>query len=191
MLKSIYSSFFASLLLLFLFVSCKNLKNSPEVKRIDSLKTILTEVRNKLAEVDSQKIYKTYSDHQNNSLQIKLYFNDKKENGVWENITQYDAINDPLIDFINKRGLFQSQIQQSTKQLNDLRSDFINKTINKEQFIVYYDKEAGIIEKLGNKVETSVNFIKDEMTIFDTLNPKILIIIEKLKAEKLNSPNEQ
>jgi hypothetical protein len=180
-------SFFICFLFLFVLLACRNLKNSPEVRRIDSLKSVLSTVNSKLAEIDSLKIYTMYKDNQNNTMQLGMYFNNKKENGVWECITQYDRVNFIFSDFINNRSLFISQIQKSKKQLDDLRSDFINKSISIKQFNTFFNQESDIINKLNTDVVYSVDQTKNGMALFDTLNPKVLSIIAKLKEEKNNS----
>ncbi len=164
--------------------ACKNKNNISKINSIDSLKNVLTSVSNKLAEIDSQKIYQMYKEYQNNSVQIKIYFNDKKGNGVWENITQYGVINDPLSQFVDNRGSYLNQIQNSKKQLENLKNDIENNAIAEKQFNIYFKQESDNIKKLDNQVGIAVDQTKSIISLFDTLNPKILVIIENLKKDK-------
>jgi hypothetical protein len=180
-------SIIISLLFVLVLVACRNLKNSPEVTHIDSLINVLFTVNSKLTKVDSQKVSKILIDYQDNTRQIERYSNGDNQNEVWDCLTQFAEINDKLSDFMNKRGNFISQVHKSKKQLDNLRSDFINSAISKEQFNVFFQQESDFIKNLNKNVEISVNQTIAEINHFDTLNPHILIIIEKLKKEKQNS----
>jgi hypothetical protein len=181
------SSIITSLLFLSVLAACHNLNTSPEVKRIDSLKYVLFKVNSELAEVDSQKVSKILIDYQNNTGQLERYFDGNDQNKVWDYLTQFAEINEMLSDFMNKRGNFIKQVHTSTVQLENLRSDFINRTISKEQFNVFFQQESDFIKNLNKNVKISVNNSLAGINQYDTLNPKILIIIEKLKKRKPNT----
>lgn len=176
-----------SLLFVFFLVACNNLKDSQEVKRIDSLRNVLSTVNSKLAEIDSLKVSKILIDYQDNTKQIERCFHGDNQNEIWDCLTQFAEINDILSDFMNKKGNFISQVQKSTKQLDNLQSDFINNTISKKQFNVFFQQESDFIKNLGNNIEISVTHTKAEINRYDTLHPQILNIIEKLKKEKPDS----
>jgi len=76
-----YKIIFTCILFICKLIKCRNSKDSPEIKHLDSLKNVLFLANIKLAEIDSQKISKIFIDYQSNSGQIKLYFNDKKKMG--------------------------------------------------------------------------------------------------------------
>lgn len=189
MLKQIFKGLFVCILSLPFLLACKNNYKTSKFNSIDSLKNVLTSINNKLAEIDSQKIYRMYNEYQKNTGQIKIYFNDKKGNGVWECITQYDVINDPLSQFIDNRGNYLNQIQNSKKQLENLKNDVANNAISEKQFNVYFKQESENTKKLDVNVGIAMDQTKNIMGLFDTLNPKILVIIENLKKDRKYPPN--
>lgn len=165
------------------FAACKNNKHVKEIKAIDSLSTVIDSIALTLSSIDTNKIritYKTYSDNIN---LIKNNFKDKKEDSVWSVITTYGIIKKPLKSFINDFPVFYSEIEFSRQQLDSLKIDINNGDIKDNKIAEYTKTEAEAVISLKQEVEISVKTTKDRLKLFDSLNPKVNRVIEKLKKE--------
>ena len=172
---------FLSLSLPFFFISCNNNKHPKEIKKIDSLITVIDSIEQNLINADTAKIRSVYNIYLNNIDQIKENFNDKKEDSTWSVITTYWIIRKPLKEFFKKCPHFFNEINFSKKQLDSLKTDINNNNIPENKISEYTKTEADAVNNLMQEVSVSINLVNDRIHLFDSLNPKVIKVIEKLK----------
>lgn len=165
--------------------SCINTKRSKHLKTVDSLYTILDSVESKLYSLDSIKVQNTYTEYKKNIDKIKLYFDDKKDDSTWSTITTYGVIRKPLKEYTKNADIYSEEITFSRKQLDSLKADIKAKNIPEDKIKEYTKSEADAINKLNQQVAITIERVNTSIHLYDSLNPKIIKIIEHLeKTEK-------
>jgi len=177
---------FLTLILLFFFISCKNNNHSKEIKKIDSLYTVIDSIEKNLIKADTAKIKGVFKVYLHNIEQIKEKFNDKKEDSTWSVITTYGIIRKPLKDFLKKIPGFYDEIKFSKKQLDSLKTDIKNNNIPDNKISEYTKTEADAVNNLMQEVNISINLVNARLQLFDSLNPKVIKVIEKLTKNGKN-----
>lgn len=161
-----------------LLTSCKPQYVRQGLKQIDSLSVTLDTVRMQLESIDSTEIKSKFELYQESILKVKAFEDNQYSDEEWSVMTQYGQIRKPMRNYIRKMPDFYRELSVSEKQLEDLRFDLVKKYINQEQFQDYIAREKIII---GNFVETFSIFYSlaaVQLTQFDSLYPKMNIIIE-------------
>jgi len=165
------------------FTACKSNKHVKEIKAVDSLYTVIDSIEKTLAGIDTTQIRKTYKTYLDNIGLLKKNFKDKKEDSVWSVMTTYGIIKKPLKSFISDYPGYYSEIEYSRNQLDSLKIDINSGNIKDDKIAEYTKTEAEAVNSLKQQVEISVNITKDRLKLYDSLNPKVIKVIEKLKKE--------
>jgi len=165
------------------FTACKSNKHVKEIKAIDSLYTVVDSIEKTLSVIDTNEIRLTYKTYSDNISLLKKNFHDKKEDSVWSVMTIYGNIKKPLKSFINDFPDFYNEIVFSRQQLDSLKIDINNGTIKDDKIAEYTKTEAESVNNLKLQVEISVKTASDRLKLYDSLNPKVIKVIEKLKKE--------
>jgi DNA polymerase I-like protein with 3'-5' exonuclease and polymerase domains len=170
--------------------SCLNTKNSKHLNTIDSLYTVLDSVKIKLQSLDSSKVKSTFSDYKENIEKIKLFFDDKKDDSTWSTITTYGVIRKPLKEYTKTADSFWEEIAFSRKQLDSLKSDIKAKDIPEDKIKEYTKSEVEAVNSLNQQVTIVITRTKESMHLYDSLNPKIIKIIQKLEKTGTKNPSK-
>jgi DNA polymerase I-like protein with 3'-5' exonuclease and polymerase domains len=165
------------------FTACTSNKHVKEIKAVDSLYTVVDSIEKILSGIDTNKIRLTYKEYSENISLLKSNFKDKKEDSVWSVMTTYGIIKKPLKSFINDFPGFYSEIEFSRHQLDSLKIDINSDNIKADKITEYTKTEAEAVYSLRQQVEISVNTTRERLKLFDSLNPKVIKVIEKLKKE--------
>jgi DNA polymerase I-like protein with 3'-5' exonuclease and polymerase domains len=165
------------------FTACTSNKHVKEIKAVDSLYTVVDSIEKILSGIDTNKIRLTYKEYSENISLLKSNFKDKKEDSVWSVMTTYGIIKKPLKSFINDFPGFYSEIEFSRHQLDSLKIDINSDNIKADKIAEYTKTEAEAVYSLRQQVEISVNTTRERLKLFDSLNPKVIKVIEKLKKE--------
>lgn len=173
-----------SLFLISLLISCNNNNNKAEIERVDSLKNELASIENIILKIDSNKISQVYSEYLDNIKTIKANFSEKDDEYIWNAITQYGYIRKPLRNYFRRIPDIKIELEYSLKKLDTLKRDIRKNNISKDDFNKYFDDERINTATLKNFTELTINQALVEMHKFDSLNPVIVDVIEKLKATK-------
>ena len=184
-MKKIFFLFaFASII----FYGCNNKKHPKMLSRIDSLNTVIDSIQINLFSVDTLRINNIFTDYSTNLGLIKKYFVDKKEANDWEVMTTYGNIKKPLKSFIRDYPKFKNEISFSRNQLDTLKTDIGNGKLDGVKISDYIKQEAEAINNLKQQVLINVAGAKEKIKLFDSLNPKVVLLITKLKNKgKLNT----
>ncbi|MDP4265976.1 MAG: hypothetical protein Q8880_00905 [Bacteroidota bacterium] len=167
---------------------CNNSKYAKEKAQIDSLNIMIEKAEAKLNNIDDKEVDKKFEIYQKNLNEIKDNFNDKREEGVWDVIVVYGNIKKPLKSYLKNNAKYHEEIEYSKKQLKNLYHDYKKGLITKEKFDQYYNTEKTVITGQYMEITSTIDWAKANIKLFDSLNPKINVIIQKLKKEKGNSP---
>jgi DNA polymerase I-like protein with 3'-5' exonuclease and polymerase domains len=165
------------------FTACKNNKHVKEIKAVDSLYTVIDSIEKTLASIDTNNIRLTYKTYSENINLLKKNFKDKKEDSVWSVMTTYGIIKKPLKSFINDYPDFYSEIEYSRHQLDSLKIDINAGNIKDDKIAEYTKTESEAVYNLKQQVEISVSTAKERLKLYDSLNPKVIKVIAKLKKE--------
>ncbi|NTW33933.1 MAG: hypothetical protein HGB12_15180 [Bacteroidetes bacterium] len=163
------------------FISCNNIDHSKEIKKIDSLYTVIDSIEGKIIKADTAKIRTVFNEYLNNIGLIKENFNDKKDDSIWKVITTYGIIRKPIKDFLKKYPDYYDEIKFSRKQLDSLKTDLKNDKIPENKISEYTKTEADAVNSLMQQVTVSTDVVNARLQLFDSLNPKVINVIKKLK----------
>ena len=179
---------FLLIVLPLVFYSCNHKTHPKKVARIDSLFKVVDSVEKKLGEVDTINIKKVYKEYLDNLGLISMYFNNKKDDSTWSTITAYGVINSPLKSFVKVYSSLYKEIKYSRKQLDSLKYDIENDNLEKEKIDSYTNNECNAVNTLKMQSFSEANGAIINLRLFDSLNPKVIRVIERLKkVSKLNS----
>jgi len=180
------------LILPFVFNSCKTKTHPKKVAQIDSIYRITDSIEKTLSKIDTANIIKVYKEYKNNIGLIGKYFDDKKDDSTWSTMTSYGSINKPLKKFVKDFPGLYKEIDFSRGQLDSLKVDVENNNVALDKIPVYIQSEADAVNTLKMQVDAYVNDTKINLRLFDSLNPKVKKVIEKLRKEnKLSSSAEK
>mgnify|MGYP001571848723 FL=1 len=164
-----------------LLSACKSYKHQKELQTIDSLNIVIDSIERNLSQADTGRVKKIFAEYTQNLESIKENFDDQKDDSTWPALTAYGIINKPLKNFLKNFNGFCEEISYSRKQLDSLRTDIENGNIPEENISSYSKTEADAVNDLKTTVDLALRDVNDKMHLFDSLNPKIIRIIERLK----------
>ena len=98
-------------------------------------------------------------------------------------MTAYGVINSPLKSFIRDYHGLYKEIRFSENQLDSLKADIQNNNITKEKIQEYIKDETNAVSTLKSRVMICVKYTRDNLKLYDSLTPKIIRVIEKLKKD--------
>jgi hypothetical protein len=175
-------------LVVLLTTNCNFSKYSKEKASIDSLETMLNNAQKKLKEIDKDNVQNQFEKYKRNIDIIKAnYSYDKKDTLTWNIIALYGNINKPLKTYLKQYAQFEEDINYSKKQIKNLFKDYKKKRFDKAQFKEYLETEANIISNQCLEVSSTIDFAKSNLKLLDSLNPKIDLIIKKIKKTNNNN----
>jgi hypothetical protein len=177
------------LILPFVFNSCKTKSHPKKVAQVDSIYAITDSIEKKLSTIDTLNIKKVFKEYKENIGLIGRYFDDKKDDSTWSTMTTYGAINNPLKRFVMDYPGLYDELSFSRGQLDSLKTDIENDKVSVEKMPVYIQTEADAVNTLKIQVDSYVNDAKANLKLFDSLNPIMKGVIEKLKKEKKLDPS--
>lgn len=163
------------------FLACKSGKHAKEIKTIDSLYTVIDTIEKNLNSADTIKVKDVFEEYMKNIGQIRDCFNDKKDDTTWKAITSYGIIRKPLRNFLNDYSALYEEIRYSRKQLDNLKADIEGENIQKDTILEYTKNEVAAVNSLKQIVNITVNGVQTNLKLFDSLNPKVIQLIAKLK----------
>lgn len=165
------------------FFACGEKKYTAEVKTIDSLNIVLDSIQEKLDNVDTIKLKKDYKQYLSNIGLLKKNFNDKKEDSTWQLMTSYGGIKSALKTFIRDCPGYYEEIRFSRGQLDTLKADIESGDLEPEKIGQYTKAEADAVSNLNTLVSVSLESVCSRLELLDSLNPKVMVLIKKLKEE--------
>ncbi|MFA4851850.1 MAG: hypothetical protein WC599_04965 [Bacteroidales bacterium] len=165
------------------FLACKSGKHAKEIKTIDSLYTVIDTIEKNLNSADTIKVKDVFEEYMKNIGQIRDCFNDKKGDTTWKIITPYGIIRKPLKNFLNDYSGLYEEIRYSRKQLDNLKADIEGENIQKDTISEYTINEVTSVNRLKQIVNFSVDGVQKNLKLFDSLNPKVIQLIEQLKKD--------
>ncbi|MFA5781041.1 MAG: hypothetical protein WC868_02105 [Bacteroidales bacterium] len=165
------------------FLACKSGKHAKEIKTIDSLYTVIDTIEKNLNSADTIKVKDVFEEYMKNIGQIRDCFNDKKGDTTWKIITPYGIIRKPLKNFLNDYSGLYKEIRYSRKQLDNLKADIEGENIQKDTISEYTINEVTSVNRLKQIVNFSVDGVQKNLKLFDSLNPKVIQLIEQLKKD--------
>jgi len=169
--------------LIVLFITCNNPDRSSEIAKIDSLYTVLDTIAVNLKEVDTAGIKTRNTEYWDNINEIKKNYNGTPGDTAWTIVTQYGGIKKTFKKFLFNYHFWEKEIAFSKEQLDSLKYDVENNLITKEDFKKYFKGEEEAVNSLNQDIFFSIKNVDIYSGVFDTLNPKIIKVIETLKKE--------
>jgi hypothetical protein len=146
------TNLFFALIVIVVFASCSSNKNAKELKTIDSLYTVIDTVNVMIEKADYKSFEKMYATSKENLDLLKENFDDKKDS-TWSTITLYSSLNKHFKSFSKKFPQFIVDVEESKKQLDNLKADIKAGKIEKDTVDLYVSDEANAMSKTKKKKE--------------------------------------
>ncbi len=175
-MKKLFPVFF---ILLFTISACKPLYVRHGLKQLDSLMTQLNETRVMLNTLDTISVQFRYSQYTESIKKINSITDDNFGKDELLVLGQYGQIRKPLKNFTMSMKGFYSEADYSFSQLENLRFDLEKKLISSEKFDEHYAKEKDAVQNFMNQFRILYEEAMSQLNAFDTLYPKVLVIIDK------------
>jgi hypothetical protein len=138
---------------------------------------ILDKLELKLNEIDFKKANEKYMEYQENMKDIVTHIEQETDTVLGNYLMTYSNIKGPIKTYIKNHKGIKKEIIRARKQLEDLYHDVENNIVDKEKFEAYFKTESDSVLKLNNWITTNVGKAKENLKVFDSLNPKIKEII--------------
>lgn len=174
---------FFCLLFSTLAFACSN-SNENEVAKVSGLEEILLNTEEVLNSVDTSETFALYREVKHNLKFIQNNYSDTMQKDDAFTLGDYNANRKALYFFVENYNKFNNEIELSKNQLNNLKTDLANNTINIDDFPNYFETEQQIIIELNNQVSTAVNGINTVISNYKDLTPKVNKIIADIKTQQ-------
>lgn len=153
-------------------------------KQIDSLYSILLLTEQKLVTLDTADIQQKYDLYSSTTSKLKNFETIEPQSEEWKTIAQYGHIRKPLRNLLQKLPYFYEELAFSKNQLDSLRYDLNKKLITEVQFNKYLNIEKQALDHYVQMFELYVNNAMNQLVAFDSLQPKVLLIIDQGNTEE-------
>jgi len=146
-----------SIILMFLLlVSCNSNNGAKKISRIDSLSTILNQLKAKMKNEELSNYKLLYNTVRANNQFFKENLTTLPNDTSFTNaFTMYGMIDKTFKRYFKNLEKYEEEIKLSEKQLTNLKNDVKNKLLTKEEFEKYFKEELAAIFKLENEIKTS------------------------------------
>ena len=183
-MKNVSHLLFLLLSLPFIFGSCRDNETKEEISSIDSLYRAVLSADSLIRYVDVEKISGYKEEIVTNMGYIQKNFNDSMTNELRILLTDYYAIRKPLRVLLSRTEFYMQELNYSKEQLQNLKHDIEQGTIEKEQFSKHLETENQAISGLVKEIRQYTDVLNTKIEFFIRTNPSILELIRKLKEEK-------
>jgi len=136
-----------------LFSSCMK-NNQEEIKKTDSLMTIIDSAETKFLSVDTLRIKNILDSTEYKEMLIKKYSPDSLDKETTILLADYLRILKAMENFSFEKKNIVMQIALSRKQIYDMKHDLWKNTMSKEDFGKYLQEERKAIEQLCSYLNT-------------------------------------
>lgn len=181
------NSFLKSTIFLLLFAvltNCSTNSRKKELIKIDSLKTVIVQLKKDLEKLDTHKVAMRHQMFVFNMEQINPKIAKVKDSAIINLFNSYEPFERTyFLSFPKKLIKLSQQLDFSIKQLDSLHYDVTNGLIPKSKYLIYFKNEAANVNLLKDDVPLFINYMDKYKSLFDSLNPKIVEIRIKLTGK--------
>jgi DNA repair ATPase RecN len=169
------------------FNACNTVNNAENIKKIDSLKFIISEIDRFDKQVNEIKTTNIYDEVKNNLAFFAKNMKQLPENP--KHLKCFNNYSDLRRDCKNyfKNNNLKKDLEYSKKQLTNLERDITNNAITNKQFLKYftseYEANHQLLMKYKNHIKAQNKIIKN----FNNYNPVIKEMIDSLINLKNNN----
>lgn len=161
--------------------SCSNFKHKKEIRIIDSLYCVLDSTEMKMNEIDLDELRSMKSTYMGTIEDFRSCSANKDLDSVWAIVTGFSTIKSYLKKYINEHNNVEAELKFSRNQLKDLKNSLKNNKIPEDSINNYIQLETSSVDVFNKKVIHLIDFTKQGIELYDSLNPQMIEVIEELK----------
>ncbi len=176
----LHKAFFSILLIGLLFSACMNTdKYNEKVKQLDSLSLLIDSAEIKFSSIDTSKI-KNYSIEISQNLRL---FEKSNTNTITNETTillaEYGRCLKCFEEINSEYSKLKNELTESKEQLENLIHDLKMDKVEETKAAGFIQEELIASSNSYQLIMAVENFYKVNLTKFEALNPKILVLIKK------------
>jgi hypothetical protein len=162
------------------WASCNSSSTDQQLKKIDSLNTVLKEVEIKLLSIDTAEIYKymAFNTKQLKYIQENVKDTVDKETAIF--LSDIYAVKRSFGKLIKKREELIEELVYAKMQLYDLKKDVENKIVADSLFSQYFESEKKAILTFSGAVEALSQWNTNQTSRYNNMKPKIEEFVQKI-----------
>ncbi len=174
------SAFFGS----FLLSSCTH-KEDKELATLDTFNIFIKKADSLYATIDYKKLNETVI-----SINEKLKLIDQKYNGDTISketaliIENYKGIGNVLTQFYNQSKKLEEEIEESEKQIADLRHDIEKNIVKEEKMEEYVEREKEALQEVCTQVQLTQRSIGLTLVDYESMIPKIEQLLKNAEIKE-------
>lgn len=170
-----------TLAMLSVLYGCKNEEKETNIKQIDSLLTVKSDLLNQIETIDfdSVNLYYSLIMKDNEILKRKLFGLPSSEK-MKKNLIDYGTIEKGFKKIPKRMQEFKKELEISEKQLNDLKSDVENDLLEAEDFQTYFNEEKAVLDRISGEINNILKVLNDQIRNFHELKPVIALFTDSL-----------
>lgn len=166
-----------------IFTSCNSNKHQKEISALDSLQILLNEAEKQLTSTDTAKVRTIKAEMQKNIDFITLNYKDTFSMSLATMLSEYAFPKKKVYrNFIGNYTKLMKDIEFTRTQLNNLKQDLENNKVPNDKVQQYFITEQNAVLTISQTIDQNVNTIEAYFLKFDTLQPKVLHIVDSLKT---------
>lgn len=173
------------LLLVVLVVSCKSKVTKETISRIDSLYSVVEELKNQFEDsnIDSAKFFYEYTLNDIEIFKSKV-FEMPENDSLIKSFNNYGVINKGFKKIVRQKDILDSDMTLTLQQLENLKHDITSRLItNQDTINLFLDQEASEVQKLQVQTRSILNLHEQNRGFFNQVNPQIDKFKKEIKAQ--------
>ncbi len=176
--------FLFSLLSLFLFVSCHDLKKQKQLKELDALTLTLSEVSEEMNEIDSSQMELVFKEVMHVRTTIQEYYqNDTLSIELGQDLEDYHLIAKQAKWVMGNIPFAKEAIAETQERIHQLRTDVMSGNGEREKYDSYIQNEKEQVEELKTLHQSLVKNSSEALEKHKTLHENILKFSSELRLK--------
>lgn len=180
-----------SALLAFFAMQCSNPKNVQRMTSIDSLKQALDSSQALLKALPWDSIEDNSITTRENIAYIKQVYRDTMSKEEAEFLTKYYDANKGYSQLIMWKKQYESQLDFSRNQLNNLASDIENGLVDDDKFKEYFKSESEAVNRIALGVSGIRRVLDKVNPMFYASAPEVNGLVARLRQEDIEGQNSK
>lgn len=172
------------LLLNICFWGCNLNSHKAEIMMIDSLNNELERSEKSLLEIPSDKFEYMLETSKENMETVEKNTKDTLDLPSAIVISDYAYIKKTLTKFKDRKHALLRELEYSKTQLKEMHHDLEKNLLPSDSISIYIENEKNANTELIAKIKSVTDNVLLQMQNFDSINPKMQEIIEKIKSGK-------
>ena len=161
--------------------ACNNSQFTAEIETVDSLKTELKEAEIRLDSIDQKKLVELSTNATEQLIFIQKNYQDTITKDLAALLGFYKTTYRNMEKLINKARHTQEELEKSSEQLENLRTDLANNLIPADSVKLYIEKEAEITEEISESSKKWIEAQERYISHYDGISTRVDSLLEVMK----------